>query len=652
MKPLFRALTFAVATALLSGGALSAQPAAAAVATSASDAAARSSARFDILDTIEPGSDELYGLAIDNVARKAFVLDNRNRMLRAYDVSAGELTPSGSVVVGTSAGWINGLAVNETAHQVYVVDNSSGSDELVVVDSASMKVVSRVATGGRGATALAVDEKSHRVFVANVSPSNVSVVDLDDGSNQSIATGVRPRDIAVDQATQTAYVANSDDSSLDAIKPDGSWTRTQLEGAPTLVRIIDGQLAVAGKAAFGFGIQMFDTATMTRTAVSESFASPMSDLVEDPGRNVVYVVNAAVDTAGIVALRGDNLLTLGVGPVDYFGDMVVDRASHRLIGLQNAASSKVLLIEPRVSPLPAVDRVGGADRFAVAAGVSRDTFESGAAPVAYVASGEVFADALSGAAAAGLAGGPVLLVTRDGVPAATAEELRRLRPGRIVVLGGRAAVGAGVEKALGEFGTVSRIGGPDRFAVSAAISAKAFPGGATYAYLASGETFPDALSASPLAGREKGPVLLTQKNALPAAVGAEIGRLKAQYVYVMGGEQAVSPAVVAEVEKQATVIRIDGPDRFAVSAAASKRSFRPHTYTVYVASGQAFPDALAGGPAAIIGGAPVLLVTKDGIPAPVAAELERLSPYRIVLLGGPNAVSDAVKTQLESYLPD
>ncbi|WP_310796066.1 cell wall-binding repeat-containing protein [Herbiconiux gentiana] len=632
-----------LAVALLLGGT------AAAV---AAEESARSGARFTVLDTVEPGSDELYALAIDNAARKAFVLDNRNRMVRAYDIAAGKLTPAGTVIVGTKDGWVNGLALNETTHEVYVVDSSSGTDEIVVVDSTRMAVASRVPTGGRGATSLAVDEKSRRVVVANVSPSNVTMVDLDDRSTQSVATGVRPRELTIDPATQVVYVANSDDSSIDAIKPDGSWTRTPLEGAPSLVRIIDGQLAVADRAPFGFRLEMFDPATMTRTAVSESFASPMSDIVGDPGRNVVYVVNAAFEAAGIVALRSDTLATLGSGPVDYFSDMVLDGASHRLVGLQNSVSSKVVLVEPTLSPFPAVDRVGGADRFAVAAGVSRDTFESGAAAVAYVASGEVFADALSGAAAAGLEGGPVLLTRRDELPQATVEELRRLRPGRVVVLGGTAAVSAGVEKALGEFGSVSRIGGVDRFAVSAAISAKAFPSGATYAYLASGETFPDALSASPLTGREPGPVLLTQKGTLPAAVGAEIGRSKAQYVYVMGGEQAVSAAVVAEVSKIATVIRVDGPDRFAVSAAASKRSFRPHTYTVYVASGQAFPDALAGGPAAIVAGSPVLLVTKDGIPAPIAAELERLSPYRIVLLGGPNAVSDAVETQLESYLPD
>ncbi|MCS5716225.1 cell wall-binding repeat-containing protein [Herbiconiux sp. CPCC 205716] len=640
MKPLLRAVVFGVVAVALAGGALSA---------AGSEELARSGVRFEVLDTVATGSLDLHDLELDTVARRAFLIEGRTRSVLAYDVATGALVPAGAATAGSGAGWVVGLSVNEAAHEVYVVDNGSGQEELVVLDSRSLAVTGRVPTGGRGAVATAVDERSHRVLVANAATDDVSVIDLDDATRSSVATGLRPRDITIDPATQIAYVANQDDS-LAAIRPDGSWTRIPVDGAPVVVRVIDGQLAVGDDAGIGFRVQLFDPATMTRTAVSASFASSLTDLVGDPVRHTIYAVGKDFDSSGTVALRAGDLTTIGEGGVDYYAEVALDPASHRLVALEGG--SRVVLVEPRVSPLPAVDRVGGADRFAVAAGVSRDSFESGAAPVAYVASGEVFADALSGAAAAGLEGGPVLLTRRDELPGATVEELRRLRPQRVVVLGGTAAVSAGVEKALGEFGVVSRVGGPDRFAVSAAISAKAFPGGATYAYLASGETFPDALSASPLTGREAGPVLLTQKGTLPAAVGAEIGRLKAQYVYVMGGEQAISAAVVAEVSKIATVIRVDGPDRFAVSAAASKRSFRPHTYTVYVASGQAFPDALAGGPAAIMAGSPVLLVTKDTIPAPVAAELERLSPYRIVLLGGPNAVSDVVKTQLESYLPD
>jgi putative cell wall-binding protein len=649
MKPLFRALTFTVVAALLPG-------AAATAASAESVDAARQSVRIDVLDSIYPGSDEVYGLAIDNETRRAYALDSYNRTIRAYDVSDGTLKSIGSVLVGSMSGWVNGIEVNEATHDVYVFSGVSAANEVVVVDGdpaspADLTVADRISVGASSVTDIAVDQAAGRVLFGSF-PDGVTVVDLASRSASVIPTGARARDVTVDQSTRRAYVANYDDSSLTTINPDGSWTTAPRTAAPTLVQMVGDQLAIAGEAAPGYRLETLDPMTMLRTAISEPLTVSPSALVADPSRHAIYAVNAAQDVPAIVVLRFGDLTTVASGPAGRYNNAAFDEVGHRLVTIKNGRSATLSLIEPRVSPLPAVERVGGADRFAVAAGVSRDTFESGAAPVAYVASGEVFADALSGAAAAGLAGGPVLLVTRDGVPGATAEELRRLRPGQIVVLGGTAAVSAGVEKALGEFGSVSRIGGADRFAVSAAISAKAFPDGATYAYLASGETFPDALSASPLAGREKGPVLLTQKNALPVAVGAEIGRLKAQYVYVLGGEQAVSAAVVAEVEKQATVIRIDGPDRFAVSAAASKRTFRPHTYTVYVASGQAFPDALAGGPAAIIAGAPVLLVTKDGIPASVAAELERLAPYRIVLLGGPNAVSETVKTQLESYLPD
>ena len=93
-----------------------------------------------------------------------------------------------------------------------------------------------------------------------------------------------------------------------------------------------------------------------------------------------------------------------------------------------------------------VTRLGGSDRYATAALVSEATFPAGA-PVAYIATGATFPDALSGAVAAARAGGPVLLVSPIALPAATAAELTRLRPSRIVILGGSGAVSASVATA-------------------------------------------------------------------------------------------------------------------------------------------------------------------------------------------------------------
>jgi putative cell wall-binding protein len=82
----------------------------------------------------------------------------------------------------------------------------------------------------------------------------------------------------------------------------------------------------------------------------------------------------------------------------------------------------------------------------------------------------------------------------------------------------------------------------------------------------------------------------------------------------------------------------------------SAATFAPGVPVVFIAAGQNFPDALAGGAAAAAEGSPVLLVRQNSIPALVATELDRLNPGRIVVLGGPAIVSDAVKTALGAYL--
>ncbi len=47
--------------------------------------------------------------------------------------------------------------------------------------------------------------------------------------------------------------------------------------------------------------------------------------------------------------------------------------------------------------------------------------------------------------------GLIMLVNRDSIPSVIQDELRRLRPDNIFVLGGMSAVSASVEKQLAEY---------------------------------------------------------------------------------------------------------------------------------------------------------------------------------------------------------
>lgn len=294
-------------------------------------------------------------------------------------------------------------------------------------------------------------------------------------------------------------------------------------------------------------------------------------------------------------------------------------------------------------------RVAGPDRFATAAALSAGRFDAGA-PVAYVATGLAFADALTGAVAAALDGGPVLLAATDTVPEATAAELGRLEPGRIVLLGGTAALSERVEAELEAFtdGGVQRVAGADRFATAAEVSQALFPTGADTAYVGTGLNFPDVLAGGPAAAGAPGPILLVTSDTVPQATATELARLDLERVVILGGESAVGRSVAAELADYGEVERSAGRDRFATAAALSAATFADADTVerVYVATGLAFADALAAG--AVAGGeaVPVLLVATHQIPEATAAELARLDPDEVMVMGGEAAISRTVEAQL------
>jgi putative cell wall-binding protein len=314
-------------------------------------------------------------------------------------------------------------------------------------------------------------------------------------------------------------------------------------------------------------------------------------------------------------------------------------------------------VQPAPPPPPpieegAVTRLSGPDRIATAAAIAADRFT--AADTVFLATSLNFPDALAGGPLAARLSAPILLTGPGELAEPTRVQLDRLKPKTVVVLGGTAVVPQAVADAAAAAAggaSIQRLSGADRYATAAAI-AERYPSAAR-AYLATGENFPDALTGGALAAaRDDGPIVLTRRADLPDATAAQLDRLEPGELVVLGGTAAV-PAATADAAATAaggaTVTRLGGADRF-VTAALIGAQFPAPTQAAYIATGLNFPDALAGTPAAAQTDSPILLTTRDELPPDTIAQLERLQPVGILILGGTAVVSDAVATQLATYL--
>lgn len=273
-------------------------------------------------------------------------------------------------------------------------------------------------------------------------------------------------------------------------------------------------------------------------------------------------------------------------------------------------------------------RIAGPNRYSTAAQVSEEFFDPGVGAV-YIVTGEGFADALSAGAAAAAVDGPLLLVRRDSTPEETRAELARLRPEQIFVAGGPVVISQTVVDGLGTYatsGSVTRLWGADRYGTAAAVAAVAFPGGVDTVYLASGLDFADALAAGAAAVTIDGAVLLSRPENLPVETAASIRSLHPSQVVLVGGTAALLPAIESELRALgvASVRRIAGSDRYTTSAIISSETFPRGASSVLLATGAAYPDALAGVAAAGKLGVPFLLTNPDMTPPVILAELGRV----------------------------
>ncbi|SDY82284.1 cell wall-binding repeat-containing protein [Herbiconiux ginsengi] len=297
--------------------------------------------------------------------------------------------------------------------------------------------------------------------------------------------------------------------------------------------------------------------------------------------------------------------------------------------------------------LPDAARIEGADRYDVAVKISQTSHPANSDTV-YIANGAGFPDALSAAPAAASDDAPLLLTPPDQLLPVVSEEIKRLAPKTIVVVGGPNSVSPAVFSTLQSLAGESaiRIGGADRYEASRNVVDYAFgETGATSAYLATGTNFPDALSASAAGGSSGAPVLLVYGAAAAADVAtkATLDDLGVTTLKIAGGPNSVSPGIESSLAAVAPVTRLSGADRFEASIAINRDAFT-RADDVFIATGLNFPDALAGAALAASSTAPLYVVPSTCVPQAALDDIAALNPDRVTLLGGPASLSPAVQS--------
>lgn len=97
--------------------------------------------------------------------------------------------------------------------------------------------------------------------------------------------------------------------------------------------------------------------------------------------------------------------------------------------------------------------------------------------------------------------------------------------------------------------------------------------------------------------------------------------------------------------------RYSGTDRFATAISLSKQFFEPGVDAVFIVTGLDFPDAIsASAPAASVGG-PILLSSAGSVSPSTLAEVRRLAPKHVYVIGGTGVISSAVSRQLSAVAP-
>lgn len=332
------------------------------------------------------------------------------------------------------------------------------------------------------------------------------------------------------------------------------------------------------------------------------------------------------------------------------GSIVLDASYERDLEMSNFIGSDLAYVDTDNMSDIQLKRIIGNNRYDTAVKISQETFKDRSNSVVLV-NGSSYSDGLSSGPLASATNSSTLLTSKDKLPNETKNELLRLKPSKIYIIGGKNAIQDSVVNEISNTTNISkenivRIAGDNREDTSLQI-AKYMKGigNVNQLYLVNGyKGEADAMSILSKASKDKQPIIITNGNKLKEENLKWIENLGTKDIYTIGGEQVMSRNIINSVEKVVGADlegnRIYGANRQETNAEVIKRFYK-NLDTIIVTRSDELIDALSVGVLAGIKDAPIVIGTNRLTASQIKAIKE--SEYKnIIEVGGkisPNVIS-------------
>ncbi|MCE4897520.1 cell wall-binding protein Cwp10 [Clostridioides difficile] len=304
-----------------------------------------------------------------------------------------------------------------------------------------------------------------------------------------------------------------------------------------------------------------------------------------------------------------------------------------------------------------VKKLKGVDRFETAVKISQSGWTKSDTVVIVNGEDKSMVDGLTATPLASVKNSPILLSSNEKLPQKTVEELKRLNPSKVIVIGGNNSMPNSVVEAIKAVNSkisVQRISGDTRYQTSINIAKEIDKtNNVSKLYIGAGNGEADSLSIASLAGKEKTPIVLTQKDGVDNEAEQFIKSNKVSNIYFIGGVEKISNKAIEQVGKIANKDisnnRVAGQTRQETNAKVIDKFYSQSKLDgVVVANQDKLIDALAVGPLAAKNNSPVILATNT-LDKSQESSLKGKNSSKLFEVGGgiASSVIDKIKSLIE-----